>query len=532
MKIEKKDFKQVHFFDIEDDSRFVKIEKSLIEFGYFSIPKYRDGKKNPKQEKLVKILDFADHGLNAQAEILTHRRYGLPTTADLTKYLAFLKIVQERHFFGKKIVNPIEFTHYELLKKAGVQPNQTRYEEVTDWLRRMHNTQIILHGELADQSEEREKMVHVFENIIIAGSPTAGGEKEKRNKVYLSDWAIKNISELPLIPIDFDTYHKLKNDAAKLLVIHLQVWLYGSKDSHMFQKKYPQFCQILGYTEQSNEADIYKQLKKAFLELLKHEYISSWKIAKATNGYKIMLWHGKKFHRDLKQVAFLVKPPPTDLPLLLPSNEKMPKTQLSDQQTETFNYLQSFSMFADLAYKLIKKFEISVLKRRTAWAIEILDEIDKRTKVANKGGFLYKVINSDDIVPDSFQTPEEKKIAGEVADELREKEEKEQARQSALETAYLNFRKLKIRELFDILSPEDQINLKSTVWKDIKKSHPNFGVNFDETMQDEEMLRMALWHLEKTNSAIISQTEFLELDTEDNLIKNYNPDAPRVIYAK
>jgi len=415
-KLEKTKAENVNFLEIADENPFVKLEKGLIGIGYFSVSKKRGARANPLQEKAVRILNLPEHGLNARAEILTHRRYGLPTISDLTKYLAFLKIVNEKHRNGKLITSPIEFTHYELLQKAGIKRNPDRYKEVNEWIIRLHNTQILLYGELETPEVNREIGIHLFEKFIITGTRDENGEEAKQNKIWLSEWAIRNISELPSVPIDFETYHKLKNDTAKLLVAHLQIWLFGSKDRPFFHKNYAEFAQLLGIKEWQRKGKIKEQLQSGFDELTAHEYISNWKIADAENGFKIMLWHGKKFHRDLKRAAFLVKKPPTELDLRLPERDAASagKKEFSDAQINATHYLESLGMFTELAEKLVEKFAVETLMRRTAWAVEILGNVEKREKVLNKGGFLHKIINSSNAVPDDFVSLEEVR-AGEAA---------------------------------------------------------------------------------------------------------------------
>src|SRR5580704_8110135 len=69
---------------------FIKVEKNLNTLGFFSPAKSR----SPiiKTEKIVRFRrEVNGRVVDAQATILPSAKYGLPTTADLDKYLAFQK---------------------------------------------------------------------------------------------------------------------------------------------------------------------------------------------------------------------------------------------------------------------------------------------------------------------------------------------------------------------------------------------------------------------------------------------------------
>ena len=50
-----------------------------------------------------------------------------------------------------------------------------------------------------------------------------------KNYVWLSDWQLENVNNHHQLPVDFETYKKLKNDIAKTLVPLLQIWLYATR---------------------------------------------------------------------------------------------------------------------------------------------------------------------------------------------------------------------------------------------------------------------------------------------------------------
>ncbi|HRH42454.1 MAG TPA: replication initiator protein A [Pyrinomonadaceae bacterium] len=370
--------------------KFIGIEKDLFTIGFFSAPKYSHAKKTPKQEKRVRITSFADSGIETTAEILTHARYGLPTTGDLTKYLALLQIVHERHKMNGMVENPVQFTHYELLQKAGLAGSKSAHDEVTEWLERLDNTQIIISGLTKDNSAEEKRLYKLFNEVHLSGRTDREGRKIKFNSIWLSDWAIKNICVRSQLPVDLGTYQKLKNDVAKLLVFHLQIWLYASRGQAYFEKFYSRFCELLDLKEKKSRSEIIRQLTPALNELKKYEYISNWKLVPGStgSGLKIKIWRGAKFLRDLKKGALAAK----DF-----NNQNGPKRELtSEKKTRVLRKLTGLGIYQDLAEKLLEKFSLEMLELRIERAVKEFSFKQKKEKVNKPGGLLYKIISSDE----------------------------------------------------------------------------------------------------------------------------------------
>lgn len=385
--------------DVPDQTgeKFARLEKDLFTIGFFSAPKYRHAKRNPKQEKIVKLTSIGKTGIETSAEILTHARYVLPTTSDLTKYLAFLKIIDERYKTGGIISNPIQFTHYELLQKAGIERNQDRYEEVTTWLERLDNTQIIIHGETADNGAEEKRLYKLFSEVRLSGRTNQDGEKIKFNTVWLSEWAIKNICKKPMLPVDFETYQKLKNNVAKLLVVHLQTWLYASRRQAYFEKSYLRFCELLGLKQQKSRSEIIRQIAPALNELKKYEYISDWELVSGMGGLKIKIRHGAKFQRDRhKCVGFTGEPENLKPEPNFNCEVEIAAEPFDEEKAQMLVRLTGLGIYRDLAKSLIEKFPLKKLEVRIAWALKDLHFKEQKEKVRKPGGLLYKIINSDD----------------------------------------------------------------------------------------------------------------------------------------
>src|SRR6185503_3749340 len=143
---------------------------------------------------------------------------------------------------------------------------------------------------------------HVFDRVMTMGSSLPDGTVADRNYVWLSDWQLENINSNYLLPIDLETYRKLRNQIAKILVPLLQVWLYASRAEGRFEKRYPELCEILDIVCHKHLSLIRRQLEPSLGELTEHGYLAAWAIQPTADGreYKLVATHGEKFYRDQK----------------------------------------------------------------------------------------------------------------------------------------------------------------------------------------------------------------------------------------
>lgn len=285
-------------------SPFIKIEKNLIAMGFFTPT--RPGLKTTRV-KTVKYTGKDDKG----AEVITTIRintggnYGLPGTADLDKFLALQRLINNVQKRNGVVTNPITFTSWELLAVLGLRKKAGKnYALVSEWLDRMCATTIEAVGEgfVAGQRRSGKDRIQVFRRGITFGSEIEKGVIADRNYVWLEDWLLDSINRHFLVPIDFGTYLSLENSIAKTLVPLLQIWLYASR-GNVFEKSYEDLCQLLGITQCAHESKIKERLGPSLDELIKHGYLAGWKVEqkRGADGYKLVLKHGDKFHRDLAE---------------------------------------------------------------------------------------------------------------------------------------------------------------------------------------------------------------------------------------
>jgi hypothetical protein len=139
------------------------------------------------------------------------------------------------------------------------------------------------------------------------GESLPDGTVATKNYVWLSEWQLNSINSNHInsnhtLPIDMEVYRRLRNHIAKALVPYLQIWLCTSRAEGCFVKRYDQLCQLLGLQPQKHASRIRQQLGPSLDELREHGYIGSWTLAETRDGrgFKVELYHGTKFHRDLR----------------------------------------------------------------------------------------------------------------------------------------------------------------------------------------------------------------------------------------
>ena len=201
-----------------------------------------------------------------------------------------------------EISNPVGFTSTQLLTVLGIKDAGNNYQDLYEWLQRMTLTGINSKGVvyMARRRTWVSDTFHVFDRVVTMGSTLPDGTSADKNYVWLSDWQLENINSNYLLPIDLDTYRKLRNQIAKILVPLLQVWLYASRAEGRFEKRYTELCEILDIVCHKHLSLIRRQLEPSLSELTHHRYLAAWAIQPTADGreFKLVATHGEKFYHD------------------------------------------------------------------------------------------------------------------------------------------------------------------------------------------------------------------------------------------
>jgi hypothetical protein len=427
---------------------FVKIEKNLNTLGFFTPAKHRGAKA---REKVVYFRrELNGKTIEAQATILPSAKYGLPTTADLDKYLAFHKLLEQIRNRVGEISNPVGFTSTQLLTVLGIKDAGNNYQDIHEWLQRMTLTGINSKGVvyMARRKTWVSDTFHVFDRVVTMGSSLPDGTVADKNYVWLSDWQLENINSNYLLPIDLETYRKLRNQIAKILVPLLQVWLYASRAEGRFEKRYPELCEILDIVCHKHLSLIRRQLEPSLTELTDHGYLAAWAIQPTADGreFKLVATHGEKFYRDQK------------------IRSGGPAGQIE---------AAAIPLLEQLTERGINEVQAQRLLRLLPADQPILDQLEygdflvwrSKSAIKNAPGFYVYLLRHNILPPESFETSSRKQArAG-----RQQREADESRRRIVLEDEYHEYCRERVRAYFQGLPDSQRQELVAEKMRHVRK---------------------------------------------------------------
>lgn len=401
------------------EPEFVRMEKNIAAFGFFTPTSKRSKGTPPKIIEFSRIID--GNRAEAKVTIAGNTLYGMPTTADQDKYLAFQKILERIKKENGKIENPISFTSAELLQLLGHSDGGANFKEIEEWCDVMASTYIKSEGAvwIAGKKKFASDSFVIFQRVRRTGQELDDGTTADRNYIWLSDWYLENINAHYLLPIDFETYKQLKNNIAKALIPLLQIWLYASREQGVFEKRYDEICQILNITQYKYSSKIKEKLSPSFNELIEQDYLSNWEVSKTADkkGYKIIFWHGKKFYQDRakrKLKAGNVANQSTKESGGKPSRDY----PLPSDSQKLYNQLRNeFDVAESKAIELVRNFPAESIKT------QIESFSCRHDNVENKSGFIIRAIEKSYSLPEGYLELLKK----------RERSKAEKARKEAIE---------------------------------------------------------------------------------------------------
>jgi hypothetical protein len=451
---------------------FIKIEKNLASLGFFSPSHKRIS--SVRQKVVAMSREMNGKRVEARATILPSAQYGLPTTADQDTYLAILKLATEMYRRHGRVTNPISFTSAEILRIQGKScVSGYHYKELLEQLMRIKTSTIVSEGTVyfAGRKVWAKDAFNVINRLVLLGTAMEDGTVADKHYVWFSDWQIENINSNYLLPIDYDSYKQLRNHIAKILVPLLQIWLYASREQGCFEKRYEEICQFLSIRAYQHQSKIKEKLGPSLDELTAHGYLSNWRLEKTSDGagYKVVLYHGEKFHRDLRRRA---------APAGLNSANNFTQTAAGTHSlapTSTFQRANGAHRTVKAEQRAIPVADEQVLKALIERGIspersreilsgagdnqQIIDQLEwgdyliSRSgagKFYNPPGFYVRLIESKVAPPEHFETSYKKRLR----EEVRRAHTQTIQEQAALELEYLEYRKLEVdKYLNDKVSP-------------------------------------------------------------------------------
>jgi len=478
---------------------FIKIEKNLASLGFFSPSHKRIS--GARQKVVAMSREMNGKRVEARATILPSAQYGLPTTADQDTYLAILKLATEMYRKHGRVTNPISFTSAELLRIQGKScVSGYHYKELLEQLMRIKTSTIVSEGTVyfAGRRVWAKDAFNVINRLVLLGTAMEDGSVADKHYVWFSDWQIENINSNYLLPIDYDSYKQLRNHIAKILVPLLQIWLYASREQGCFEKRYEEICQFLNIRAYQHRSKIKEKLGPSLDELTTHGYLSSWRLEKTSDGagYKVVLYHGEKFHRDLRRRVASVG---------LNNANNTNQTSTGDHRfapAPTFGRTNGAKDTPKAAQRTVPVVHDNVLKALIERGIaaersrelltgasdsqQIIDQLEwgdyliarsGAGKFYNPPGFYVRLIESKVAPPEHFETSYKKRLR-EEAHRAHTQTIQEQA---ALELEYLEYRKLEVdKYLSENVPPQDYQKAIESNKKELQRTEKGGGVLTDQ----------------------------------------------------
>ena len=481
---------------------FIKIEKNLASLGFFTPSHKRIS--GVKQKVIALSREFNGRRMEARATILPSAQYGLPTTADQDTYLAILKLATDIHRKHGRVTNPIGFTSAELLRLQGKScVSGYHYKELNEQLMRIKTATILSEGAVyfAGRKVWAKDAFNVINRLVLFGTQMDDGQTADKHYVWFSDWQLENINNNYLLPIDYETYKQLKNHTAKILVPLLQIWLYASREAGCFEKRYEDICQFLNIRVYGHLSKIREKLGPSLDELKTYGYLSNWQVERTSDGagFKIVLFHGEKFHRDLERRATRRLGSPHGL---------AGKEQCITGSGGSGNLVDE-QLMAAMTERGISVEVARALLTNPPKGQEVMDQLEwgdylvaqsPGGKFRNPPGFYIHLVKANVAPPDSFETSRRRKLR-EAAEEAKSRVTQENAE---MQLAYMDYRKQEIdRHIATNFSDEAYSQAVQDKKREIRRIYPNAFL-----LTDQQRIEWAVTHLRKEIARTIDFMSF------------------------
>jgi len=366
----------------------IAVEKNLSTLGFFNVTapavsgegvtrvvRHRSIVDGVEVEGSVTYLGSALHG-------------GLPTAADQDVYLAVLAIVTEVWQETGELPQMIAVAPTDLLRRMGRQMDGGRqYDVLEKALQRIVATTIVSeHSLRINQREQFQKdTFRVFDRVLIMGDVGEDGEVSTQHRIWLSSWQVENLRASHYLLIDYPAYKGLRNSISRVLFPMLKVWLYASRRTGRFEKRYDEFCAILGIKRREAKSQIAQQLRSALDELIEVGYISKWEILPAVgaveSGYKVVLHHHPDLIAQFGEIAGAA-------PRLVGAREEV--DALTGEREQLRGVLTGHGIAVRVATSLLAGMDSEGLER----ARRIIEyfERNRSAEIGNPAGYLVTLI--------------------------------------------------------------------------------------------------------------------------------------------
>ena len=161
--------------------------------------------------------------------ISANHALGLPITADLDYYRAFLKILTDTLEDAGRLRLPLAVPTRHLLRFAGKTDSLTTRREVRAFLKKMVLTGIEGGVYRAKTHDFTEGFVTtVFRQVVLRGETLRSGQRADTNYVWPASWFLANYLRGYVRRVDLDFHNRLRKPIAKALYPLLATGWYAS----------------------------------------------------------------------------------------------------------------------------------------------------------------------------------------------------------------------------------------------------------------------------------------------------------------
>lgn len=418
---------------ISVDVDLIRFEKNLLQIGFFGATDGRNSHQTLRRVEQEVVRN--GHKEKVAAEFRGSAEYGLPSTADRDKFIAFLKILSEDRAKRGKISNPVCFSGYRMIKELGLSRNGDIYEDILRWGKRMADTTITSERVvfLASKKLYTDDVLHVFNRFRRSGkSNLQDGERYENYEVELSDWMIENLNHRYVVPEDFNAYKKLTRPTAKGIFGYLHLWFHASLGRPV-EKDYVDLCNELGIQSYRHLSKIRSTMGLALDELTKIKYLSKWDIQPMVtkNGYKLIFAAGSELSNVLRDSRGERK--------LLPEIASEDPITIEAQQGAV-KALLDHGVLPNKAKQL-------VLAYGSETVVDMVDYVEsqihtKRNRVANPAGLIIYSLENNLPIPIGFVTSRRRQ---EMENHSKAEEQRRQ-QMATLEFGYMQWKEEAIEE--------------------------------------------------------------------------------------
>ncbi|MGE3540211.1 MAG: hypothetical protein AB7N91_22580, partial [Candidatus Tectimicrobiota bacterium] len=233
-------------------------------------------------------------------KISANHELGLPITADLDYYRAFLKILADAMAREGRLRLPLAVPTKLLLRHAAKPDGSKTRHEVRTFLKKMTLTGIEGGVYQAKTRTVTEGFVTtVFRQVVMRGELLRHGRLAETNYVWPAPWFLANYLRGHVRRVDLTLHHQLRRPLAKALYPLLATGWYAA-GGQAYAKRYAALCQDFLLTPHHALSRLKQQLDPAHQELRDQQFLDAWAYRQAADqqGWVLWYWPGPQFFAD------------------------------------------------------------------------------------------------------------------------------------------------------------------------------------------------------------------------------------------